>query len=78
MGKLVFTGRIFFALALIGLGIEHFIFQDFITGRAPAWPEAVPGKLVWAYLTGIVFIGAGKPLLPRERCVLQRFWPGQR
>lgn len=56
MEKLTVIGRIFFALALIGLGIEHFIFQDFITGRAPAWPESIPGKLVWAYLTGLIFI----------------------
>lgn len=37
MGKLALIGQIFFALALIGLGVEHFIFQDFVTGRAPAW-----------------------------------------
>lgn len=53
------SGRWFFAIALCGLGIEHFILQDFITGRAPAWPEAIPGKLVWAYSTGIIFIGVG-------------------
>lgn len=57
MDKLIPFGRVFFAVALIGLGIEHFIFEDFVTGRAPAWPEAVPGGLVWAYLTGIALIG---------------------
>ncbi|MEX0648015.1 MAG: hypothetical protein WEA56_02500 [Balneolaceae bacterium] len=56
MNYLIPAGRIFFAFAFIGLGIEHFIFQDFITGRAPAWPEAVPGRILWAYLTGVFFI----------------------
>jgi uncharacterized membrane protein len=56
MEKLTLIGRLFFAIALIGLGIEHFIFKDFITGRAPAWPQAIPGGLIWAYLTGIAFI----------------------
>lgn len=55
--NLEFAGRIFFAIALLALGIEHFIYQDFIIGRAPAWPEAIPGGVVWAYLTGTIFIG---------------------
>lgn len=59
MRKLVMIGRLFFAIALCGLGIEHFIFEDFITGRAPEWPEIIPGKLVWAYLTGVIFIVVG-------------------
>lgn len=56
MEKLTYIGRYFFSAAIIALGIEHFIFGDFITGRAPAWPESIPGGLIWAYLTGIVLI----------------------
>lgn len=67
MDKLIPIGRIFFALAIIGLGIEHFIFQDFITGRAPAWPESVPGGLIWAYLTGAIFIGIGIAILTGKK-----------
>lgn len=29
------VGRAFFAAGLIGLGVEHFVFQEFVTGRAP-------------------------------------------
>lgn len=61
--RLALVGRIFFALALIGLGVDHFIFDEFVTGRAPAWPESVPGKLVWAYVTGAVFVIAGIAIL---------------
>lgn len=56
MEKLPKIGRIFFAIGILGIAIEHFIFQDFIVGRAPAWPESLPGKLPWAYFTGLVFI----------------------
>lgn len=63
MNKLVPVGRTFFALALIGLGVDHFIFGAFVMGRAPAWPTSLPGGLAWAYLTGMVFVGSGLALL---------------
>jgi uncharacterized membrane protein len=59
MGKLISVGRVFFAVALMGMGAEHFIYKDFIVGRAPQWPEVLPGKLPWAYATGITFILIG-------------------
>jgi uncharacterized membrane protein len=59
-------GRLFVALAFLGMGIEHFIFQEFITGRAPAWPTSVPGKAIWAYGSGAVIAGAGLAILIRR------------
>ncbi|MCW5910530.1 MAG: hypothetical protein KIT62_05620 [Cyclobacteriaceae bacterium] len=56
MDKLSKTGGIFFAVGLMALGTEHFIFQDFITGRAPKWPEPIPGQQAWAYVSGVLFI----------------------
>jgi uncharacterized membrane protein len=47
---------IFIAIALIGWAIMHFMTGDFITGRAPSWPEGLPGRLAWAYASGIVLI----------------------
>ncbi|MCI0708187.1 MAG: DoxX family membrane protein [Ignavibacteriae bacterium] len=67
MKNLQHIGQIFFGVALLCLGVEHFIFQDFITGRAPAWPESMPGKLVWAYLTGIAFIAAGAAIFTSKK-----------
>jgi uncharacterized membrane protein len=63
MDKLMPVGRTFFAVALIGLGIEHFVFKDFVTGRAPPWPEAMPGGLLWTYLTGVAFVILGAAIL---------------
>ena len=53
------VGTTFFALALIGLGIEHFVFGEFVTGRAPAWPASFPGGVWFARLTGMALIGSG-------------------
>jgi len=61
------AGRILFSLGLLGLGIEHFAFGDFITGRAPAWPEGMPGRLVWAYATGGAVVVVSVMLLFRRR-----------
>ena len=60
------VGTTFFALALIGLGVEHFVFGDFVTGRAPAWPASVPGGTVFAGLTGIIFVVSGLAILFRK------------
>src|SRR5690606_3315826 len=57
------VGRVFFALGLAGLGVSHFIFGEFVTGRAPAWPASAPGGLVWAYATGALFIAVGIAIL---------------
>ena len=63
MHRLVAIGRTCFAIALVGLGLDHFLFQDFMLGRAPAWPEPLPGRLAWAYLTGAAFMAIGIAIL---------------
>ena len=45
--RLIAVGRSFFGVALLGLGAEHFVFREFVTGRAPAWPDGIPGGLAW-------------------------------
>lgn len=60
---LIAVGRSFFAVALLGLGAEHFIYREFVTGRAPGWPSEVPGKLLWVYASGAVVILTGLAIL---------------
>ncbi|HMB91485.1 MAG TPA: hypothetical protein VKP65_11600 [Rhodothermales bacterium] len=67
MDKLVPIGRTLFAIALIGFGVENVRFGEFLPGRAPAWPAAVPGGLAWAYLTGTIFIGIGIAILTSKK-----------
>jgi len=65
--RLVVVGRTFFAVALTGLAVEHFIFRDFVVGRAPAWPKGFPGGVFWAYLSGIAFIAIAAAIVLRKR-----------
>jgi uncharacterized membrane protein YphA (DoxX/SURF4 family) len=59
MEKLPAIGRLFFATSLAAFGFLQFIFDDFVPGRAPAWPAGVPGQLAWAYGTGALFLAIG-------------------
>ena len=63
MERLIPPGRTFFALAVIGLAVEHFIFGEFITGRAPALSDDAPGRLAWAYLSGSALALIGVSIL---------------
>lgn len=65
MTRLLPIGRAFFSLGLVGLGVAHFRFGQFVTGRPPALPEAVPGGPAWAYLSGLAFVGIGFAILAR-------------
>lgn len=56
-------GRTLFAFGWIGLGLTHFVFRDFIAGRAPGWPEGWPGQAAFAYLTGTAFVLSGVAVL---------------
>lgn len=76
MNYLIHTGRIFFAIALTGLGVTHFVFGDFTTGRAPGWPDLLPGGKVWAYLAGAFFMAAGLVVLSGKKARVPVFFAG--
>lgn len=59
MDRLIPLGRLFFAIGLAAFGVLAIITGDFVAGRAPPWPEALPGRLAWAYGTGAVLMAAG-------------------
>jgi uncharacterized membrane protein len=59
LDNLARPGRLFFAGAMAAFGARQFFYGDFIPGRAPGWPGALPGKLAWAYISGAVLIAAG-------------------
>ncbi len=59
-------GQVLFAAGLIGLGVDHLVLGEFVTGRAPAWPAGAPGRLAWTALTGLAFIMAGLAIVLRR------------
>ena len=65
--RLAGPGRLAFAVGLAGFGLLQFIYGDFVPGRAPQWPSAIPGRLVWAYLSGAILIVAGAAIISGKR-----------
>ncbi len=60
-------GRYFFALAFVAFGIQYFIYARFAAGLGPPW---FPGRPLWAYLTGVVFVAAGAAIVLRKKARL--------
>ncbi len=62
--------RICFAVSLMAWSVQHFALGEFITGRAPVWPETFPGKLVFAYASGLVLLAAGITIIINKKAIL--------
>lgn len=61
------VSRLFFAIACIAFGIQHFIFNEFIIGRPPKWPEWLPGQFAFAYISGVILITAGLAIISKKK-----------
>jgi uncharacterized membrane protein len=72
----VTISRALYALAIIAFGVQHFLFGDFIAGRAPVWPAGVPGQLLVAYLSGALLIATGIAVLINKQARLALFLSG--
>ncbi|HZD52034.1 MAG TPA: hypothetical protein VE175_03235, partial [Woeseiaceae bacterium] len=67
MNRLTPAGRILFAIAMIGLGLEHLVYGEFILGRAPPWPWSPRSGLIWAYVSGVVVVLTAVGILRGKR-----------
>lgn len=56
-------GRACVGVSVLGFAAVQFMFGDFIPGRAPAWPEGVPGQALFAWVTGAYLIVAGVAMM---------------
>ncbi len=75
---LVQVGRWFFAVPMLYFGVEHFLHPDFAPGmpfplHAPAW---LPGRVVWAYATGIILLVCGLGILTNKYVQTAAAWLG--
>jgi putative oxidoreductase len=62
--------RAFYGIALIAFGIQHFLFGDFIAGRAPEWPGELPGRFLFAYASGLSLVVGGLGVLVNKKARL--------
>lgn len=56
-------GRWFFALALIGFGLENVVFGHYVVARATPWPADPQAQHLVAYVTGVLFLVCGAAIL---------------
>jgi uncharacterized membrane protein len=63
--RFIYFGRLFFAVGLVGWGIQHLIAGDFVTRVVPSWPTWIPARSFWAYLVGAGLIAAGAAIILR-------------
>ncbi len=55
--------RLFFALALIGFGLENIAFGHYVVARAAPWPADPLAQHLIAYVTGAIFLACGGTIL---------------
>jgi uncharacterized membrane protein len=75
MNTMFTTGRIFYAVAVISLGIEHLIRGNFSVALLP-FPAAFPGRTVLALAVGIAFLLAGLCIITLWKARSAAFWLG--
>jgi uncharacterized membrane protein YphA (DoxX/SURF4 family) len=53
--RLADVGRFLIAISLVVFAVQHFMYARFVATLVPAW---IPGRLFWAYFTGLAFVAA--------------------
>jgi uncharacterized membrane protein YphA (DoxX/SURF4 family) len=56
-------GRMLFATALFGFGVENVLFGHYVVARAVPWPDEPSSQFVVACLTAAVFLASGAAML---------------
>jgi len=66
---LVTVARISIGMAAVFYGVEHFLHPTFAPGvpLEKIIPEWIPGRILWAYLAGVVLLAAGLCLLVNQK-----------
>jgi uncharacterized membrane protein len=65
--RIVIMSQIFFSLGIIGIGIQHFIYSNFIPVMLPWWPSSIPGRSSAAHFLGAILIFAGALIIIKKQ-----------
>lgn len=63
MEKLLNIGRIFYGVALVGIGFQQFYYGDFHSMILPPKHAWIPGLVFWSYITGAGFMAAALAII---------------
>ena len=63
MENLIKAGRAFYAIGIVGIAIQQFLYADFRPVILPVWPSWIPWLAAWAYLAGAALVVAGAVIL---------------
>jgi uncharacterized membrane protein len=63
MTNLTKLGRVFVAVAMIAFGVQHFVYQNFVTRVFPKLPAWIPAHSMFAAVFGAFLIIAGLAIL---------------
>jgi uncharacterized membrane protein len=76
--RLVTVARLFIAIPIVFLGVEQFLHPELAPGvpLAKLTPLWLPGHLLWAFLTGAVYVVAGLSLILNKESRLAATWLG--
>ncbi len=66
-------GRIGFGASLLGFGVLHLIYWEYVSSVIPAW---LPGHLFWTYGTAAAFFAAGAALITGIQARQAATWTG--
>jgi uncharacterized membrane protein len=66
-------GRLLYAILLVVVGIQHFLYARFVATLVPSW---IPGHLFWAYFVGVAFIVAAISIATQIKAGLAGTWLG--
>ena len=61
--RIIRTGRQFYALGVIAIGLQHFYNADFVAVIVPSFPASIPGRHFWSCVSGAGLILTGGAIL---------------
>jgi uncharacterized membrane protein len=67
MDRLVISGRIIYAIGLLGLGVLCILSKDFIIGRPPSWPETFSAAPVIGYASAALIFLFGISIITNKQ-----------
>ncbi len=60
LSRLIQLGHIFFSLAILSFGLDHFIYAKEAAGYIPSW---IPNHMFWIYFAGVPLVGSGLAII---------------